>query len=117
MTSTTRDARFFVEGVTKYLRMQDPPAGLLPKVNAALHKITASARREKTARVESVVALTVLEKQAIARVLSRLLTHTVTIEGKINKDLLGGLRITVGDWIVDTSLAAQIDAMNEQLLA
>lgn len=117
MNSQGRDARFFVEGLTKYLRRGEAAASLLPKVTSALHKITASARRETTARVESVVSLTAAEKQTIARVLSRLLSHTVTIEGKINKDLLGGLRMSVGDWIVDTSLVAQIDAMKEQLIA
>lgn len=116
MSILAKDARYFVDGVTKYLR-QDALSNqsLLPKVTAALHKITASARREKTALVESVVPLTTKEKGDIGRMLSRLLTHTVTIECKTNKELLGGFRMVVGDWVVDTSLRSQIHAMQERL--
>lgn len=116
MSTLASDARYFVDGVTKYLR-QDATSNqsLLPKVTAALHKITASARKEKTALVESVVPLTTREKSDIGRTLSRLLTHTVTIECTTNKELLGGLRIVVGDWIVDTSLKSQIHVMQERL--
>lgn len=115
MSSLARDARYFVDGVTKYLQQQGTSDAMLPKVTAALHKISSSAGTEKTARVESVVVLTPREKTEISRLLSRLLTHTVIIECKFNKELIGGLRIAVGDWIVDTSLRGQIDTMKEQL--
>ena len=116
MTSLTRDARFFVDGVAKYLRVSGGTTTMLPKVTAALHKITTSARAEKLARVESAVTLTVKEKSDIRRFLSRLLTHEVEIECSINKDLIAGFRITVGDWVVDTSIASQITAMQEMLV-
>lgn len=116
MSTLAKDARYFVDGVMKYLRQDHlSNQSLLPKVTAALHKITASARKEKTAIVESVVPLTVKERGDIVRMLSRLLTHTVTIECKTNRELLGGLRMVVGDWIVDTSLKSQIHAMQERL--
>lgn len=117
MSTLAKDARYFVDGVTKYLRQDvSPNQSLLPKVTAALHKITASARKEKVALVEAAVPLTTKEKGDIGRVLSRLLTHAVTMECKVNKDLLGGIRIIVGDWIVDTSLTAQIHAIQERLM-
>lgn len=115
MTSLSKDARYFVDGVTKYLRVGGGRNTMLPKMTAALQKITSSARTEKTAVVESAVTLTPKEKTEIVRFLSRLLTHTVTLECKTNKELIGGLRVAVGDWVVDTSLATQIRAMQEQL--
>ncbi len=115
MTSLTRDARFFVDGVTKYLRGSGGAGAMLPKVTAALHKITTSARAGKLARVESSVPLTSKEKSDIGRFLSRLLSREATLQCTINKELIGGLRIGVGDWIVDTSIATQISAMQEQL--
>ncbi|MBI4066343.1 F0F1 ATP synthase subunit delta [Candidatus Gottesmanbacteria bacterium] len=115
MSSLAKDARYFVDGVTKYLRRQGTSDAMLPKVSAVLHKISSSARTEKTARVESVVVLSPKEKTEISRLLSRLLTHTVTIECTINKELIGGLRIQVGDWIVDTSLSSQVRTMIDQL--
>lgn len=115
MTSLTRDARFFVDGVTKYLRGSKDTGSMLPKVTAALHKITSSARAEKTAKVESTVPLGPKEKSEIRMFLARLLDHEVTIECSIRKELVGGLRIAVGDWVVDTSIATQIALMQEQL--
>ena len=115
MTSLTRDARFFVDGVTKYLRGSGGAGAMLPKVTAALHKIATSARAGKLARVESSVPLTSKEKSDISRFLSRLLSREATLQCTINKELIGGLRIGVGDWIVDTSIATQISAMQEQL--
>lgn len=112
MTTLAKDARFFVEGVTKYLRGSGSGGEtILPKVTAVLQKITAADRSHKTATVESAVLLTPREKGDIVRFLSRLLTHTVRIECRTNKSLIGGLRIVVGDWVVDTSLSSQIHAM------
>lgn len=115
MTSLTKDARYFVDGVTKYLRHGGTGDAMLPKMTAVLHKITSSARIEKTALVESTVALTPKEKMEIGRFLSRFLTHTVILECQINRELIGGIRVAVGDWVVDTSLAAQIHEMQEVL--
>ncbi|MEK7141078.1 MAG: F0F1 ATP synthase subunit delta [Patescibacteria group bacterium] len=115
MTSITRDARFFVDGVAKYLKAGSTGGVLIPKVTAALHKITASASAGKTATVESVVVLTGTEKAQLGRFLSRLLAHTVTLECRTNRNLIGGIRVSVGDWVVDTSLSTQIIAMQEVL--
>lgn len=113
--SLTRDARFFVDGVTKYLSGSGGAGTMLPKVTAVLHKITESATVGKLARVESSVALTSKEKSDISRFLSRLLSREATLQCTINKELIAGLRITVGDWVVDTSVATQISAMQEML--
>lgn len=115
MTSLAKDARFFVDGVTKYLRHGGADETMLPRVAAVFQKITSSAKIQKNAIVESVVALTAKEKEEISRFLSRLLAHTVTLQCATNKDVIGGLRIQVGDWIVDTTVRGQIEAMKEQL--
>lgn len=115
MTSLSKDARYFVDGVTKYLRVAGDGNVMVPKMTAILHKISLSARTEKTAIVESTVVLTAKEKSGISRFLSRLLAGSVTLECRINKELIGGIRVTVGDWVVDTSLASQIRDMQEQL--
>ncbi len=115
MTSITKDARFFVDGVAKYLKTGGSGGVLLPKVTAALHKITSGASAGKTAMVESVVVLSGAEKSQLSRFLSRLLTHTVLLECRTNKNLIGGIRVTVGDWVVDTSIATQLRTMQEVL--
>ncbi len=115
MTTLTKDARYFVEGVTKYLRADHGDA-VLPKVTAALHRITASAQRGKTAAVESAAPLNHREKADVSRFLAGLLGHTVRLEYRVNRELLGGFRIVVGDWVVDTSLLYQLHAMTQMLV-
>ncbi|MEK7544288.1 MAG: F0F1 ATP synthase subunit delta [Patescibacteria group bacterium] len=115
MTNLTKDARFFVDGVTKYIRRGGMGNTMLPKVTAALKKISSSSGQQTAAIVESAVGLTSKERAELSRFLSRLLTHTVTIECRREKALIGGIRVTVGDWVVDTSIATQIAAMQEEL--
>lgn len=116
MTTQAQDARLFVEGVTQYLRRGAAANAMLPRVTAALHTITAAAREGSTAMVQSAAPLTAKEKGNIARFLSRLLTHAVRVQCRTNKALIGGLRIVVGDWVIDTSIASQIRAMQEALI-
>lgn len=116
MTRLTTDARFFLDGVTKYLKGSSADRSMLPRVSAAFERMTSSAKREKTAMVESAVALTAREKDDVSRFLSRLLTHPVTVECRINRELIGGLRIQIGDWIVDTSLLRQIEDMKAMMV-
>jgi len=111
----SKDATFFVEGVTKYLRAQNSAQSVIPKVAAALKKITAKARREETATVESAVNLTAGEKHQTARLLARVLGRELRLTYRVNKALVGGLKLVVGDWVVDTSICSQLTAMAEML--
>lgn len=116
MTRLTRDARFFLDGVTKYLRSSNTGRSMLPRVSDAFERMTDSAKREKTAIVQSAVTLTDREKDEVSRFLSRLLTHPVTVQCALNRDLIGGMRIQIGDWVVDTSILRQIDDMKAMMV-
>lgn len=112
----TKDARNFVDGIARYLQSGDKTRStMVPKVTSLLHKVTSSARREKLATVQSVISLTTKERAQIQLFLARLLGHDVLLECRIEKRLVGGFRIQVADWVVDTTLAAQIDTMVGQL--
>jgi F0F1-type ATP synthase delta subunit len=41
----------------------------------------------------------------------------MTVENKINPEIVGGLRIQVADWLVDTSIASQLTKLAESLTA
>lgn len=112
----TKDARGFVEGVVGYLNRADKTRSTVPKVTALLRRVTAQAQKESTARVETPVALSPDEKQTLSRFLSKLMGHRVQMELRVNPSLLCGVRITVGDWIVDTSLLYQLELMGKKLL-
>ena len=105
----TNNARGFVNGVVAYLAKDKKTKRISSKVQTLLGKVTATAQKEKTAYVESAVTLTEIEKQLISQMLFKLIGHTVDLECLTTPTVLGGIRIKVADWIVDTTLETQID--------
>ncbi len=114
MNPLTHDARGFVEGVVSYLRREGKAEQYVPRVRKLLQKVTASTRRQQEARVRSVVALTASEKQALGRVLASVIGRPVTIRCTVDRSLLGGLRVDIGDLIIDTTLSRQLNHFVEQ---
>jgi len=112
----TKDARGFVDGVLRYLKQEGKAVSTVPKVQSLLHKVSAQARKEKEAYVTSAVALSNTEKQDLAEILANLIGHAVHLETRVDSSLVGGLKIQVGDWIVDTSLRGQLESMGHLLV-
>jgi ATP synthase F1 delta subunit len=102
------DAKNFVAGIVGYIRKGRAGSSAVPKITKLLKRVTVRARTEGVAHVESAVALTPEEKSSLAKALERVLGHTVTLECKVAPDLVGGFRVSVGDWIVDTSWDEQL---------
>ncbi len=113
--SLSKDARGLIDGVVEYMRRDGKSKSSVPKVAAFLGKVTAQTREEKMARVTTAVALSETEKKSLASVLSKIMGHDVELEITVNGALIAGLRIQVGDWIVDTSLKSQLEEMATQL--
>lgn len=107
----TKDAKGFIEGVVSYLSNEKSEPAVMPRVATLASKVSAQAKKERFAKVYSVVKLSSDEKKHIARVLTSLLGHGVELESTIDTHLVGGLRIQVADWILDTSLDYQLKEM------
>lgn len=70
-----------------------------------------------TAKVESVRALTDEEKLAISSVFAKKMNKvSLEIENVVNNDLLGGLKIQIGNRIFDGSLRGKLDGLKRELL-
>jgi F-type H+-transporting ATPase subunit delta len=115
-TTLTKDQRGFVEGVVSYLKKDSRSKSAVPKVQAFLGKVTAQAKKEKIAHVESSVSLTQDEENVIERILASHIGHQVRIESIVNTSTLGGFQIRVGDWIIDTTLNGQLRQMANLLV-
>lgn len=109
--SLTKDAKGFIDGVVSYLSSDKSGPAVMPRVTSLLHKVSVQAKKERFAKVSSVVRLSSDEKKHIALVLTKLLGHGVEIETMIDPHLVGGLRIQVADWILDTSIDRQLQEM------
>ncbi|MEK7533121.1 MAG: F0F1 ATP synthase subunit delta, partial [Patescibacteria group bacterium] len=111
MKSVSKDARGFVEGVIRHLKRGSKNGDMTPKVTSLLLKMSASAKHEHQARVESAVKLTQDETQSIARTLSRIAGHEVSLTSEVNPALIGGLRVTMADWVMDSSIRNELKEM------
>lgn len=116
MKPLSRDARGFVDSVESYIRSNAKGKQVLPKVASLLTKVTNSAKRERTAHVVSAVALTQSEKSAVVKMVSDVLGHEVECSFTVDHALLGGLKIQVADWVIDTSLSTQLASIAQNLL-
>lgn len=116
MVALHKDARFFVDGIATYLRGKGKLGdAVIPRMTALFDKVTSSARGQKIAYVESAVPLNHSEKQKMSLLLSRLLDHDVELDCSVEPQAIGGFKIQVGDWVVDTTVRGQVDALKNSL--
>ena len=67
----------------------------------------------RSARVESAVVLTEAQQQNIRESLGRLKGGEVTVEFTENADLIGGMRVKIGDDVFDGSVKTRLAALSE----
>ena len=115
MKSISKDARGFVEGVINHLKRSGKVRDVTPKVQSLLLKMTASAKREHQAKVESAVSLTQAELQSITKILSRLSGHEVSLNSVVDPSLIGGFRVIMADWVMDSSIQSELSKMAQIL--
>jgi F0F1-type ATP synthase delta subunit len=116
-TNLTKDARALSDGVMKYLRRDGKNTSSVPKVQRLLTRVTAQARKEKVAFVETGIALNNIEKKSLETMLAKMLDHEISVENTVNPEVVGGMKIQVGDWVVDTTLASQLQELAVNLTA
>ncbi len=112
----TKDARTFVDSVMTSLRHDSGKNANLPKMEVLLTKVSQSAKKEKQAEVQSAVALTVSEKDAIKTSLEKLFGHELDMTYVVKPELIAGIRISVSDWVYDTSYSYGLEKMADFLM-
>lgn len=115
MKTLTKDARGFIDGVTKYIKQDRTSDAVLPKVQNFFSKVTFQAKKERSATVTTVLPMTQQEKFSLEKILSNLLGHEVECQYATNPALLGGMKVQVADWVVDSSLQTQLLTMSNSL--
>jgi F-type H+-transporting ATPase subunit delta len=78
--------------------------------------LSQSDREQTEGKVETAVALTRDEMADVSASIDKLMGHPVKLQYEVRPDILGGLRITVGDWVLDTTLSGQLDELKANLL-
>ncbi len=115
MKTFNRDTKGFIEGVTEYIRKDGKAQSILPRVRSLLTKVTAGAKKERVAQVSSAVVLTGPERATVRRVIEKILGREIECQFTTDAALLGGMKVTVADWVVDTSLSTQLESITQSL--
>ena len=74
------------------------------------------ADREPTLSVETAKPLSKEERAMVIRTFSALADKNVKLDLKINESLVSGLRVRLGDFIVDNSLATKLEEISDTTL-
>jgi len=80
-----------------------------------LAELAVARRGEVVAHVTAAADLTDEQRTRLVEVLSRIYGHPVSVQIHVDPELLGGLSITVGDEVIDGSIASRLAAAQTQL--
>lgn len=90
-------------------------AGLLPQILADFLIEANWVRGLEVAHVETARPLADDTQQRLAEALSKAMGRRVTLEVRLNPELIGGLRVRIGDRVLDSSLITQLESLRRTL--
>jgi F-type H+-transporting ATPase subunit delta len=88
----------------------------LPEIAVLFTKIFQADERLDNAIVESAYPMTDSDKKYFEQKLSTKIGKKIEVEIIVNPNLIGGLKITIGDKVIDASVSGSIKKMATQLL-
>ncbi|ART99482.1 ATP synthase subunit delta [Yoonia vestfoldensis] len=88
---------------------------VLPHMLAVLQDRLAEERGEITAEVTTAKSLTKAQSDKLAKTLSGQVGKTVTIKQTVDESIIGGLIVKVGSRMIDTSIAAKLNALQNTM--
>jgi F-type H+-transporting ATPase subunit delta len=97
------------------LMLQEGDLGLLPDVTMALSQVGSGRAAPTKAEITSAVELSDTDKEALRRSLSKEYGEGLVFSFFVDPSLMGGLRVRVGDRLIDTSIASRLTALRESL--
>ncbi|MGG6314494.1 F0F1 ATP synthase subunit delta [Paenibacillus macerans] len=87
--------------------------GLLPELLEGYVKISSDALGVANAVVSTTYPLNEAEKQQVADEFGALVSKKIRVENVIDKSLLGGMKVRIGDTLYDGSLAGKLERLEK----
>jgi F-type H+-transporting ATPase subunit delta len=100
---------------TLKLMQQQGDLELVKEISSALASSVSGQREPTKAEITSAAELTAQEQDQLRRSLSEQFGEGLTFSFRVDPALLGGLRVRVGDRLIDTSIASRLTALRESL--
>lgn len=103
-------------GLLDYLSLKGED-GILPAISGELRSLVKKSSKEDLIVARSVIPLSKTQKDTISKELSRVFGRILPVENILDKKLIGGFSLTVGEWYLDGTLATQVKKIKGMLLA
>lgn len=116
MEEPSQKSHVVASGILAYLK-ESRQIDLLRAVTEQLEKVSGKTRRARHIVVTSVIPITPSQKQMVLGMVKKTLGLSLPIVNKIDKSILGGLTVRVGDWSVDATIAGALDRVSETIRA
>ncbi|POA97515.1 F0F1 ATP synthase subunit delta [Chromobacterium sinusclupearum] len=104
------DVKRFIAALIENARLT-----LLPEIAAQFELLKAQSEDIVDALVESAFVMSDDQKAELTRTLSKKYGKTVRLDVRENADLIGGVRVSVGDDVIDASVRGKLQAMAASL--
>ncbi|RVT86070.1 F0F1 ATP synthase subunit delta [Inhella crocodyli] len=107
------------DGMRNFLRavIDNGRLDALPAVAEQFHRLVSQAQGVAEAQVESAFPLDAAQLAELVAVLEKRFDRKLTAAVSVQPSLIGGVRVTVGDEVLDTSVRARLERMKTTLTA
>ncbi|MBI1835396.1 MAG: F0F1 ATP synthase subunit delta [Burkholderiales bacterium] len=106
------EAKNFVHTLTQYHRLT-----ALPEIAAQFHVLQNADAGAADAEITSAFEMTETQVKELAAALEKKFGRTLHPSVKVDSSLIGGVRVVVGDQVLDTSVRAKLQQMHHALTA
>ena len=117
MNGLSKSARIFIDGVLSQLKTRKTTHGTMPKVKKILRAISEESEKNSVANILTAIPLGIEEKNQIEEIIVRHVGRPIQTSYKVDTELTAGIRITIGESIIDTSFQGQLSDLALHLLA
>jgi F-type H+-transporting ATPase subunit delta len=90
---------------------------LLPEIAAQFHELKNAQEGAADAQISSAFELSDAQVKEIVAALEKKFGRKLNPSVTVNKSLIGGVRVSVGDEVLDTSVSAKLQKMHDALTA
>ena len=90
---------------------------LFPRIAAAWRELIDERANRQTATVDSAVPIDDVTLEAMRRALEEATGKNITIDQRVDEDLLGGVVVKTGDLVMDASLRSKLSNLGRRLRA
>lgn len=103
-----------VTGLVEYLS-ETGQNEILGEVTGQLENLLDESKGADKILVTSCVSINRDQSEKIQNIINRLIKIRLPVENRVDKKLLGGLTIQVGDWYLDASISSELQNIKNQI--